>query len=299
MVVAGVIGFRPDVLQMEPVVLRLDNWCSALWVWSKAPIVGVGLGGFGQAAQSIPWHVGNHPVHAHSMPLEILADLGLFGLAAWVFAAVWTFRIAKRLWAQRPEVATALLVIPAHNLIDFSLYTTAVALPWALLMGWSLALTRQSEEVEDPVSPALRWIPVLAGAGAVGLAILSVSGVSLVEAAQGDTPLQARLEWARQAADLAPWSAAAVECSGALTLEAGDPQGAQEALLLLENRRWQRPRSAARAQLMGRLAFVAGDPVKGLENLWRAKAAQPYDERRQRDFETARSRMEKSLNGPS
>ncbi|MCK5378314.1 MAG: hypothetical protein KAJ78_02875, partial [Acidobacteria bacterium] len=79
--VAVVVAFRPDVLRLEPVVLRLDNWGSALWVWLTAPFVGVGLGGFGQVAQAVPWPVGNHPVHAHSMPLEMLADLGVFGLA--------------------------------------------------------------------------------------------------------------------------------------------------------------------------------------------------------------------------
>ena len=298
-VVAGVIGFRPDVLQNEPVVLRIDNWGSALWVWSKAPIVGVGLGGFGQAAQSIPWPVGNHPVHAHSLPLEWLADLGLFGLASWILLTLGFVGVVRRLWRIRPEMAAALLVIPVHNLVDFSLYTTGVALPWAVLMGWSLALTREDEEVREPVSPALRWIGVLAATGAVGVAILSLSGTVLVEAARGGgAPFQTRQDWASQAAFLAPWSGDAVECVGALALESGDPAMAREALFFLENRRWQCPRSAARAQLMGRLAFLAGDEVTGLENLWRAKVVQPYDERRRRDFETASSKLENELNDP-
>ena len=66
-VIVGVVAFRPDVLRLDPIALRLDNWGSALWVWSTAPVVGVGLGGFGQAAQAVPWQVGNHPVHAHSL----------------------------------------------------------------------------------------------------------------------------------------------------------------------------------------------------------------------------------------
>ncbi|MEN8163145.1 MAG: hypothetical protein ABFS37_03370, partial [Acidobacteriota bacterium] len=89
-----VVAFRPDVLRLKPLLLRLDNWGAALWVWSTAPVSGVGLGGFGQAAQSVPWPVGNHPVHAHSMPLEMFADLGVFGLGLWFAAMAWILSVA-------------------------------------------------------------------------------------------------------------------------------------------------------------------------------------------------------------
>ncbi len=289
--VAVTVAYRPDVLRLQPVALRLDNWGSALWVWSTAPFAGVGLGSFGQAAQSVPWPVGNHPVHAHSMPLELLADLGLFGLAAWVGAMIWLWRVARRLWPLRPEIAVALLVIPAHNLVDFSLYTTAVALPWAVLMGWSLALNGKAAEDESPVSPAFRWIPVLAGAGAVAVALLAVTGFTLKEVARGEASLEQRIESAGRAALLTPWDADATDLVGILALERGSPEIARESLALLEARLWQRPRSAARAQLMGRLATLAGDPVGGLASLWRAQENQPYDGRRRRDFESAAEHM--------
>lgn len=290
--VAVVVGLRPDVVRLEPIALRLDNWSSALWVWSTAPIVGVGLGGFGQAAQAVPWVVGNHPVHAHSMPLELLADLGVFGLAVWVCVTVWLLRIARRLWPRRPAVAAALLVIPAHNLVDFSLYTSPVALPWAIVMGWSLALTREGRKTKAPVSPALRWIPVLGAAAGAGVALLALTGFTLAEAARGDASLETRLEWAGQAAALTPWSAGATDLVGVLALESGRPEIARESLSLFETRRWQRPRSAGRAQLMGRLSTLAGDPVTGLARLWRAQESQPYDGRRREDFETAVEELE-------
>ncbi len=282
--VAAVVAFRPDVVRLEPITLRLDNWGSALWVWLGAPIVGVGLGGFGQAAQSVPWPVGNHPVHAHSMPLEMLADLGVFGLVASVAAMVWILRVVKRLWPSRPDLAVALLVIPAHNLIDFSFYTTAVALPWALVMGWSLALTRSGSRAGAPVPPALRWVPVLGGSVAVALALLGLTGFTLQEAARGDASLEDRTRWAARGAMLTPWNADATDLVGVLALESGSLKRGHEALVFLETRQWQRPRSAARAQLMGRLGTLAGDPVDGLANLWRAQQFQPYDGRRWEDF---------------
>ncbi len=282
-----VVAFRPDVLRLKPLVLRLDNWGTALWVWSTAPVSGVGLGGFGQAAQSVPWPVGNHPVHAHSMPLEMFADLGVFGLGIWFGAMVWILCVAKRLWPRRPDLAVALLVIPAHNLVDFSLYTSAVALPWAIMLGWSLALTRDGGEAEVPVSPGLRWIPVLGGAAAAAVTLLVSTGFILEEAARGEGPFERRFGWATSAALLTPWDADATDLVGVLALERGDPEIARESLSFLEIRNWQRPRSAARIQLMGRLSTVAGDPVSGIANLWRARESQPYSGRRQKDFEIA------------
>lgn len=295
--VTVVVAFRPDVLRLDPITLRLDNWGSALWVWSTAPVVGVGLGGFGQVAQAVPWPVGNHPVHAHSLPLEMLADLGLLGLVAWGLSAVWLLWIVRRLWSERPEIAIALLVIPIHNLVDFSVYTSAVALPWAILMGWSIALTKSEGEGEGAVSPAWRWAPILGGACAVALALLGMTGFFLKEAAQGEAPLKERSEWAGRAAALVPWDGEAAVLAGELGLEIGEPAAAQEAFSMLEARVWQRPRSAARAQLLARLATLAGDPVGGISNLWRAQKNQPYDGRRREDFVTMVEQLEGQSHG--
>lgn len=296
-VVAGVVAFRPDVLRLDPIVLRLDNWGSALWVWWTSPAVGSGLGSFGQAAQAVPWPVGNHPVHAHCMPLEFLADLGPFGLAAWCLAALWLLQIARRLWPERPEIAVALLVIPVHNLVDFSLFTSGVALPWAILTGWSLALTRSGEEVEATLSPAWRWAPVFGGAVAVALALLGMTGFFLMEAARSDAPLAQRRKWASRAAALRAWDAEAADLAGELGLESGNPALAREALSALEARLWQRPRSAARAQLLSRLATLGGDPAGGVANLWRAQNYQPYDARRREDFITMVEQLEGRSHG--
>ena len=59
-----VIG-RGDVVKLEPVKLRLDNWRTALWVWSEAPASGVGVGGFAQAAQAVHLELyGKEPYYA-------------------------------------------------------------------------------------------------------------------------------------------------------------------------------------------------------------------------------------------
>ena len=227
----------------------------------------------------------------------MLADLGFLGLIAWGLSAVWFLWIVRGLWSERPEIAAALLVIPIHNLVDFSLYTSAVALPWAILVGWSIALTKSDQEGEVAVSPAWRWAPIFGGACAVALALLGMTGFFLKEAAQGEAPLKQRLEWAGRAAALMPWDAEAADLAGELGLETGEPVAAQEEFSMLQARLWQRPRSAARAQLLGRLATLAGDPVGGVSNLWRAQNNQPYDGRRRDDFATMVEQLEGQSHG--
>ena len=166
MVLAVVVVWRADVMQLEPVRLRLDNWRTALWVWSGSPAVGVGPGGFAQASQAVPFATGNRPRHAHSLPLEWLAEMGLIGGTAFVLAAVALWRLLRRLWPLRPELAVAVAVVPVHNLVDFSLYSSGVALPWAALVGWAVASSRPTPPANP--SPRGRSLLILA-ATVIGL----------------------------------------------------------------------------------------------------------------------------------
>lgn len=289
----AVVLVRPDVIRLEPLLLRLDNWSTALWVWATAPACGVGLGGFGQASQSVPWPVGNHPLHAHSLPLELLADLGVFGFALWVAVSVFVIRLARRLWASRPEVSIALMVIPLHNLVDFSFYTSPVAFLWAFLVGSSMALVRPDQPLSNPCSKRWRWIPVLGASVVVSLALLSLTGSAMVEASKGDDPFDDRIARSHRAVKLVPWDAEIADRVGVLALEHGSAEIGALATGVLEASSWQRPRSASRAQLMGRLAELRGEPVSAVMHLWRATSFQPFDERRRVDFQKACERLER------
>ncbi len=139
LVLAVVVVARGDVLELEPVTLRLDNWRTAVWVWSTSPAAGVGFGGFGQVAQTVPFAVGNRPRFAHSLPLEWLAELGPVGLLAILAGGFALWRLVRDLWPHRPDLAVAIAVVPVHNLVDFSMHGSGVALPWAVLVGWAVA----------------------------------------------------------------------------------------------------------------------------------------------------------------
>jgi hypothetical protein len=144
------VAGRGDVMELEPVRLRADNWRTAAWVWTNSPVAGVGIGGFAQAAQAVPFAVGNRPRHAHSLAFEALAELGPAGLLACVLAGIALWRLLRELWPARPELAVAVAVIPAHNLVDFSLYGSGVALPWAVLLGWAMAIRRGGAVSREP-----------------------------------------------------------------------------------------------------------------------------------------------------
>ncbi len=285
---AVVIGFRPDVHRLEPVHLRLDNWGAALRVWATAPVTGAGLGAFGAAAESLPRPVGNHPVHAHSLPFELFADLGFFGLAGWIIFMVWLLRLSRVLLRGRPALAAAILVIPLHNFVDFSLYTTGVALPWAVLAGWAVAMVRSvpGEASASEVSRKWRFVPVALGSVAVALSLLGWAGAALEEAAQNGvgSPIE-RMALARRAVFVAPWRPGPPVLFGVLALERPGYPEAADALEMLESFHWQRPRSAVRARLISRLKRASGDPMGSIVAAWEAAMYRPWDRLLERDYE--------------
>lgn len=95
-----------------------------------------------------------------------------------------------------------------------------------------------------------------------------------------------RMAWALRAAEIAPWRTEPVETVAAIALELGDRESVRSALSLVKSRQWQRPRSASRALLCGRLSIMDGDVAGGIGQMWRAAELQPYDARRRREFDS-------------
>jgi len=270
-----VIG-RGDVMDFDPLRLRSDNWRTALWVWSTAPASGVGTAGFAQAAQAVPFEVGNRPMHAHSLPLEWLAEFGPVGILASVFLAVYLWRLMRSLWPRRPDLAVAVAVIPAHNLLDFSLYGSGVALPWAILVGWGVALSQTAPEPGR--GGAGRMVLVLVTSAALVLTVLhATSTVVEVAAAQSENVVD-RFTGAAEARRLAPWRVDPLGLMAGASLDSNDPELVAEALSELERARWLRPRSSALAGLRARLARALGEVPTAASEAWRSRHDNPSSE---------------------
>ena len=290
-VLVVVIAERRDVMELEPVRLRIDNWRTAAWVWSTAPAAGVGIGGFGQAAQAVPFEVGNRPRHAHSLPLEWLAELGPVGFFGVVFAGLALWRLVRRLWPVRPDLALALVVVPVHNLVDFSLYGSGVTLAWAVLVGWGMAFVKPSFE-PDPAPSRGRVVFVSTVAGMLAATVLHVTSLVVEETAVGRAIPSERLEGALEARRLAPWRPDPLGLIAAAALETGDPQRLAEAREELERGRWLRPHSAALAGLRAQLAVAGGMAPTAVSEAWISASEQPSDASRGESFESLLSQLE-------
>jgi hypothetical protein len=294
---AVVTVWRGDVMELEPVSLRLDNWRTSLWVWSSAPAAGVGPGGFAQASQAVPFEVGNRPRHAHSLPLELLAELGPVGLAAFLFGAWALWRLVRDLWPLRPELAVAVVVIPLHNLVDFSLFGSGVALPWAVLLGWAIAF-RQPTAVPDRV-PRGRLLLVVVATLALAATILDATSRTVEVGAAAQSSPDGRLLTALQARRLAPWRLEPVGLAATSALETGDRQKIAMAAKEIDQARRLRPHSAALAGLRARLGLALGEGPTAVSEAWNARHGQPANAQHAVLFDEVLQRLDPGANRES
>ncbi len=268
-VAATAVVLRPDLADLEPVRLRLVNWRTAAWVFAHHPWLGVGLGGVGQAGLLAPTAAANITPYAHCTPLQLLAELGVAGVAT-LAALGWALVRLLRLGATAaPALAAAVASVPLHNLVDFSAYRPEVLLPWAVLAGALAARVRPRPARRCP-APAL--LVLLAG-GAL-LATLE----SRAEAVAGGTARRPADAVATQldAARWAPWLVTPVELAAAAALRSGSPAELAQVDAELAARSWVQPRSARWAETRARLQLAQGRRGEALAWAREARRRAPW-----------------------
>ena len=114
---------------------RADQWDAAIDVFTEHPLAGAGAEAYYPASAALQ---GPAPVlYAHSLPLEMTAELGLLGLGLAMLLIVVVFRDAWRARLTDP----ALLLGPAAagfillNLVDWSWHLAAAGAVWAAAAG--------------------------------------------------------------------------------------------------------------------------------------------------------------------
>jgi hypothetical protein len=206
------------------------------------------------------------------------------------------FRLAWTVWPHRPALAVSLLVIPLHNLVDFSLFVSGVALPWGVLVGWGLAVGCGRR---DPVRPARDGVGlVIAATVACALVVLHATSEVVERAAASNEEPEQQFTGAVRALKLAPWRVEPQFLMAAAALESGHPLVVDRAFNELRAMQWVRPRSAALAERRAQLALARGSISVAVAELWAAVEMGGADPARERHLSELLDQLEGDVGGP-
>lgn len=130
---------------------RGDYWRVALDAFGDEPLLGTGAAGF-----RVEWlrerEVSEGAVDAHSLYLEIAAELGIVGLLLLAALACGVASCAASTLRRDPTLATGpvagLVMLALHAAVDWDWEMPAIALPMLLLAGAAIAQASSQDELE-------------------------------------------------------------------------------------------------------------------------------------------------------
>ena len=139
-----------DRSQDPGIDLRLHAWEDAWRMFKGHPIFGIGVGTFDEVAYRTPGNTLNpdfhlHGWHAHNLPLHVLAETGVLGLAAWVFLWYVVVRALVRAWRSgdaelRLFSSAALVSVFAFHAVSMTEVLIAARAEASLQMNLTIAL---------------------------------------------------------------------------------------------------------------------------------------------------------------
>ncbi len=241
---------------------RIAWWGDALEIARDHPVLGTGAGTYAIARLRIRDDA--TPVaEPHSVPLQLLADLGVVGLVLGVLTAVgglFGIRAAlRRLDGTSGPEAVALATLPlawgVHALVDYDLDFVAVTGPALLVTGALLAAGRPRRGLSGGL-PGLLVLAAVAVA-VVGLVALPPLAQRSVDRVYAAPDLASAAAAASRARSLDPLSLDPVIAQAYVAELAGDPGRAQE---LLEEATRMQPRNPEPWLELARFHYAAEPP---------------------------------------
>lgn len=207
----------PRLTDIGSLVYRGFLWRDTLAAWSTDPLLGIGPGSMPWARQAAapPLTFPVRQPHSHDVPLGILGDAGLLGLAAAAVLAVAFVRLAGP-WRQRSFVGRAAFAVLA-GLAAGMLFEDLTFLPNFNLLVVLLAALALAE------AGAVSWRPVRPRAwqwAAMGLAATALMTITLV----GDSAAVA-YRFGMEAAAAGRWEASRAWLERAVALDPWQPTG--------------------------------------------------------------------------
>jgi hypothetical protein len=206
--------------------------------------------------------------------------------------AAWWYGVLREVWPRRPDLAVAAAVIPAHNLVDFSIYGSGVALPWAVLAGWTMAA--RPAGVRRAPARCGRVLVVVSATAALACSFLHATSQTLEAAAVLEPTASARYHHAMSARRIAPWRTEPLAVAAVAALESRDPQLIAAAASAMDSWLWLRPRSASAADLRAHLAEALGHAPAAISASWHAARSNPFNPTYAHHFERLVLRLDGS-----
>jgi O-antigen ligase len=212
----------------SPWALRLGNVRIGLAIASDHPWKGVGPGGYAESFARYRGPRDNEARHAHCLPVELAAELGV-PLGVVSAAAVFLLFLAPVLARDTVDrgIAIALAAFAIHNLADFTFYLPSVLIPAVLLRG---ALSPPGTTRASAFARASYTAAAVLSAVVVALSGLADAAIDrATESAREGRHADAAAD-AANACRLAPWSAdAAIVLAQAAAASGRLPDGLEAA----------------------------------------------------------------------
>ncbi|MBI4318690.1 MAG: O-antigen ligase family protein [Chloroflexi bacterium] len=144
--------------QNWPIVERMASWQTAWRMYEDSPLLGVGIGNYVESYRDFSLPGWNQPKgHAHNFYLNVLAEMGIVGLLAYLLLLVCflghAYRVVTRLAAPggREDLKLeralaigllgALAVLLVHNIFD-NLFVHSIGVQMGLFLGLLFVLDR-------------------------------------------------------------------------------------------------------------------------------------------------------------
>ncbi|MBI2841573.1 MAG: O-antigen ligase family protein [Acidobacteria bacterium] len=192
-----------ETVAENPLALRMVNWRIGLSAVKDYPMVGVGLDNY-QTVYTQYMKSGEHQArHAHSAPIEMMAETGILGgvaflllIARWLRRAWHHLRRPQESGPERIGLALAFFAISFQNLLDIGIYFPSqgfLTFMLAGLMDGPAGAGKIPSGIPAHWRKGLAVMAILAGLGAALLCRrLMLAEIAYGEAAElyaaGDTP---------------------------------------------------------------------------------------------------------------
>ena len=129
---------RPAAAQDTSIAGRTSEAASAVRMFADHPLTGVGFGAYPseylEYARGIGLDDRFETRSAHSLPLEIAAEQGIVGIAAWALLAAFAVHVTRRAVRRRPDVGVPLaLALGAIAVTSLFLHDVHPRLMWLLV----------------------------------------------------------------------------------------------------------------------------------------------------------------------